>query len=211
MKEMMRYGFILAFICVVAAGLLAMVNALTGPKILAAAQAEEQVALKEVMPLAAKFTVVKPDAAKEILYYKAFDRQDKLIGFVFKASGKGYSSVIETLAGIFLDGKISAIKIISLNETPGLGMRVTEDKFTAQFNQQSSLNLFFVEAITGATISSRAVMNSVMKKAQEIKELIKNDPFDGSTPPTIDTEQRRSVDSAQGHAERTEGESKHDK
>ena len=175
MREMARYGLILAFICVVAAGLLAIVNALTGPKILAAALSEEQAALKEVMPLAAKVTAVKPDAAKEILYYKAFDRQGKLIGFVFKASGKGYSSVIETLTGIFLDGKISAIKIISLNETPGLGMRVTEDNFTGQFSHQNSLNLSSVEAITGATISSRAVMDSVMKKAQEINELIKND------------------------------------
>ncbi|MEI7672956.1 MAG: FMN-binding protein [Deltaproteobacteria bacterium] len=62
-----------------------------------------------------------------------------------------------------------------MNETPGLGMRVTEDKFTNQFNQQNSLDLSSVEAITGATISSRAVTNSVMKKAQEIKELIKHD------------------------------------
>jgi Na+-translocating ferredoxin:NAD+ oxidoreductase subunit G len=175
MKEMARYGFILALICVVAAGLLAVVNTLTSPKILAAAVAEEQAALKEVMPLAVKFTAVKSAVDKEVLYYKAFDNQKKLIGFVFKASGKGYSSAIETLAGIFLDEKISAIKIISLNETPGLGMRVTEDKFTHQFNHQNSLDLSGVEAITGATISSRAVMNSVMKKAQEIKELIKND------------------------------------
>jgi electron transport complex protein RnfG len=174
-KEIARYGLILAFICVIAAGLLAVVNALTGPKILATAAAEEQAALTEVMPLAVKFIAVKPDAAKEILYYKAFDSQDKLIGFVFKASGKGYSSVIKTLAGIFLDEKISAIKIISLNETPGLGMRVTEDKFTGQFNRQNSLDLSSVEAITGATISSRAVIDSVMKKAQEIKALIKND------------------------------------
>jgi Na+-translocating ferredoxin:NAD+ oxidoreductase subunit G len=211
MREMARYGFILAFICVVAAGLLAAVNALTGPKIFAAAQSEEQAALKEVMPLAAKFTAVKPEADKEALYYKAFDNQNKLIGFVFKANGKGYSSIIETLVGIFLDEKISAIKIISLNETPGLGMRVTEGKFINQFSHQNSLDLSSVEAITGATISSRAVINSVMKKAQEIKELIKNDPFDGSTRLTIDTEQRRSVDSAQGHAEQTEGKSKHDK
>jgi len=174
MKEMARYGFILALICVIAAGLLAVVNTLTAPKILAAAQAEEQAALKEVMPLAVKFSAVK-STDKEVLYYQAFDNQEKLMGFVFKAGGKGYSSVIETMAGIFLDGKISAIKIISLNETPGLGMRVKEDQFTAQFNHQDSLDLSGVEAITGATISSRAVMNSVMKKAQEIKALIKND------------------------------------
>ena len=174
MKEIARYGFILAVICVAAAGLLAGVNALTGPKILAAMQAEEQAALKEVMPTAVKFTQVK-SATDTTLYYKAFDNQDKLIGFVFKATGKGYSSVIETLAGVFLDDKISAIKVISLNETPGLGMRVAENKFTGQFNQQDSLDLSGVEAITGATISSRAVIDSVIRKAQEIKELIKDD------------------------------------
>lgn len=173
MREMARYGFILALICVIAAGLLSGVNTLTRPKIIAQAQAEEQSALSEVMPQAIKFTEVKQQ--EETLYYKAFDRQDKLIGFVFKASGKGYSSVIDALAGIFMDGKISAIKIISLNETPGLGMRVTENRFTEQFKGQDSLSLSGVEAITGATISSRAVMDAVMKKARQINELIKNE------------------------------------
>ena len=175
MREMARYGFILALICVVAAGLLAIVNTLTGPKILAASAAEEKAALGEVMPLAAKFSAVKSAGDKEILYYKAVDDQNKLMGFVFKAGGKGYSSVIETLVGIFPDGKISAIKVISLNETPGLGMQVSENKFTGQFKNQDSLSLADVSAITGASISSRAVMDSVIKKAQEIKELIKND------------------------------------
>ena len=173
MKEMVRYGFILALICIIAAGLLAGVNVLTRPKILAQALAEEQTALKEVMPGAVRFSEVK--AGQDILYYKAFDSQDSLIGFVFKASGKGYSSVIETLAGILPDGKINAIKVVSLNETPGLGMRVTEDSFTSQFNNQDALNLSGVQAIAGATISSRAVVDSVVKRAQELKELIKNE------------------------------------
>jgi len=194
-KEMVRYGFILALICVIAGGLLAAVNALTRSKIAAQLKAEEQASVQEVIPSAAKFAEVKSDVDQEILYYKAFDSQNKLIGFVFKASQKGYSSVIETLAGIFLDGKISAIKIISQNETPGLGAKVTEDKFTDQFNNKNSLDLTGVQVIAGATISSRAVINSVMKKAQEIRELIKNGPFD----------------SAQGHTERTEGESQYEK
>jgi electron transport complex protein RnfG len=175
MKEMMRYGFILAFICVVASGLLAGVNALTRPKIIAQAQLEEQAALKEVMPLAVRFQAVKADINKDTLYYKALDSQDKLIGFVFKASQKGYSSTIETLVGISLDDKINAIKVTSQNETPGLGTRVTEEKFKNQFSNQNSLDLMNVSAITGATISSRAVMNSIMKKAAEIKELTKDE------------------------------------
>ena len=168
----------LVFICLVAVGLLGIVNALVDPKVFAAVQFEEQAAFKEVMPLAANFTAIKSSGDKKVLYYKAFDLQGKLIGFVFKANGQGYSSVIETLAGIFPDGRISAIKIISLDETLGLGMRVTEDKFTGQFNQQNSLDLSGVQAITGASISSRAVMNSVMQKAQEIKELINTDKID---------------------------------
>jgi len=173
MKEMIRYGFILALICAIAAGLLAGVNELTRSKIAYQAYAEEQAALKEVMPQAAKFAEVK--SGEEILYYKALDNQDKVLGFIFKAGGKGYSSVIQTLVGIFPDGKISAIKVISQNETPGLGMRVTEKKFTGQFSGQDSLSLSGVQAITGATISSRAVMDSVKKKSAEVMELIKNE------------------------------------
>lgn len=175
MREMVRYGFILALICLVAAGSLAAVNALTRPKILAAALAEENEALNQVMPLASKFTPVKEAGDEKILYYRAFDAQDKLIGYILKAEGKGYSSVIETLAGVFTDGKISAIKIIALNETPGLGMRVAEEGFTGQFKGKDSIDLTGVNAITGATISSKAVMDSVMQKAKEIRELIKND------------------------------------
>jgi electron transport complex protein RnfG len=174
-KEIARYGFILTLICVVAAGLLAGVNALTRPKIIAQAQLEEQAALKEVMPLAVRFEAVKADVNKDTLYYKALASQDKLIGFVFKASQKGYSSTIETLVGIFLDDKINAIKVISQNETPGLGAQISEEKFKNQFSNQNSLDLADVSAITGATISSRAVMNSIMKKAVEIKELTKNE------------------------------------
>lgn len=175
MREMVRYGFILALICLIAAGLLAAVNTLTAPKILAQALAEEQAALKEVMPPAAKFVAIKSDADAETLYYQALDSQDKIIGFVFKASGKGYSSVIQTLVGIDLAGKISAIKVLSQTETPGLGVRITEKKFTDQFRNQDSLDLPGVQAISGATISSRAVIKSIIKKAKEIKELIKNE------------------------------------
>ncbi|MDD5505663.1 MAG: FMN-binding protein, partial [Candidatus Omnitrophica bacterium] len=58
-----------------------------------------------------------------------------------------------------------------------------------------ALRLSGVQAITGATISSRAVIDSVIKKAQELQELIKSGPFA----------------SAQGHAELAAGELKHEK
>jgi electron transport complex protein RnfG len=173
MKEMLRYGAILAFICAVAAGLLSGVNILTRPKILAQAQAEEQAALEEVMPRASRFEEIK--SGEDLLYYKALDSQDNTVGFVFKAAGKGYSSVIETLVGMFADGRINAVKVISLNETPGLGMRVKDDGFTGQFKNRDAMTLAGVQAISGATISSRAVMDSVKRKAKEVMDLINNE------------------------------------
>ena len=173
MKEMIRYGLILSLICVVASASLAAMNSLTKSRIIAQAQAEEEDSLKEVLPQAAHFEPVKKD--DEIIYYKAHDKDGNLIGVAFKASQKGYSSVIETMAGMMKDGTISAIKILSQNETPGLGAGVAEDDFTGRFSNKNVQNLNEVQAITGATISSRAVIDSVKNKAQEIQELIKNE------------------------------------
>ena len=174
MKEMIRYGFILAVICIVAGGLLAGMNSLTKARILAQAQTEEENSLKEVFSEGADFEAVK--SQEEVIYYKALDRQGRLAGVAFKTSGKGYSSIIETMVGMLNDGTITAIKVLSQNETPGLGAQVSESKFTDQFANKSVQALSDVEAITGATISSRAVIDSVEKKAEEIKGLIKDEP-----------------------------------
>jgi electron transport complex protein RnfG len=167
---MLRYGFTLAIICIVASGLLAGVNVLTKSRITSQAQAEEDSSLKEVFPEAAHFEAVK--SGEEIIYYKAQDKEGRMLGAAFRASGKGYSSTIETMAGMFKDGTIKAIKILSQNETPGLGARVAEDSFASRFSNKGLQNLSEVEAITGATISSRAVIDSVKKKAEEIKAMV---------------------------------------
>lgn len=211
----MRYGFILALICLVASASLAVVNSLTRTKILAQAKLEEENSLKEVLPEGVNFEAVK--SGEDTLYYKVYNKDSEFIGIAFKASGKGYSSDIQTMVGMKKDGTISAIKVLNQNETPGLGARVIEvsddttiwdvlrgkkgDRegkrpwFQEQFANKKIPDLKSIQAISAATISSKAVIDSVERKAQEFKELIKNDPFG----------------SAQGHAERTEGESKHEK
>jgi len=169
MREIFKFGFILGTICVVAAGLLAGVNSVTSRKIISQAQAEEESSLRDVLPEASRFEPVKK--GEEVLYYKAIDKEGKLIGVVFKASAKGYSSNIQTITGMLKDGKINAVKVLSQEETPGLGARVSEPEFTVQFKH--TYDFSGVQAITGATISSRAVIESVRKKAEEIRGLIK--------------------------------------
>ncbi|KPK96983.1 MAG: hypothetical protein AMJ95_11505 [Omnitrophica WOR_2 bacterium SM23_72] len=173
MKELIRYGLILGVICVVASASLAVVYSVAQPRIVASALAEEEASLKDVLPEADHFEPVK--ANSDILYYKAFDLNGREIGVAFKAQGKGYSSTIETMVGMSTDGEILAIKVLSQNETPGLGANVIEPDFAARFSQKEIDDLNEVQAVTGATISSRAVTDSVAEKAKEILGLLKDE------------------------------------
>lgn len=171
MKEILKYGIILSIICLIASGLLAGVYALTKPQIDKQAQTEAEAALKEVLPQAISFEPVK--SAEEILYYKGYNKEKKAVGIVFKAIAKGYSSTIETLVGVSNQGKITAIKVINQNETPGLGTRVAEKTFTSQFTDKGAADIPKVSAISGATISSSAVIKSVKEKLEEIQKIAK--------------------------------------
>lgn len=172
MKEVVRYGFILSLICILASASLSLVNSLAKPRIIAQAKAEEENSLKEVLPLADYFEPVK--SGSDIIYYKAYNEDKEFIGVAFKASGKGYSSTVETMVGMTQDGTITAIKILSQNETPGLGVRILEPAFTGQFTDKNMQALKEIQAITGATISSKAVIDSVKIKAETIKAMIKD-------------------------------------
>lgn len=168
MKETIRYGFILGLICFLSSGLLAVVHGVTEEKIALEKEKEINRALKDVMPQAGEF---KPHLKGEaVVYYLAYDASKKLAGFVLKAANKGYSSEIEVLAGLNRNLEITNIKIVSQNETPGLGSRITEPQFTGQFSGKTLESFDQVQAITGATISSGAVIRAVKDKISEFKD-----------------------------------------
>lgn len=173
MNEMTRYALTLSIICAVAAATLSGVNLLTKPRILAQAQAAEETALKDVLPQASRFEPVEKDG--RVVYYKAFDADGNFTDVAFVAEQKGYSSVIRIMAGMSREGVIGSIKVLSQNETPGLGSGITSDEFGGQFSGKTIEGLSAVRAITGATVSSRAVIDSVKNKAGQIAELLKNE------------------------------------
>ncbi|MGE5280475.1 MAG: FMN-binding protein [Deltaproteobacteria bacterium] len=188
-SDFLRYAVILAVICVAAAGLLSAVYGVTQPKIAAQRLAEEEESLKDVYPAAATFEPVTKDDT--ILYYRALDDKRALLGYAFKAVRRGYSSDIVTMAGMTPEGRIVRIEVLSQNETPGLGTRVTEviqketlwdvllrrvkvlvqprPWFQERFDGKDAATLGqTVDAITGATISSSTVIASVKEKALEV-------------------------------------------
>jgi len=171
-NDYFKYTLILAVICFVASALLGAVYSVTNPIILSQQALQEQSGLREVLPEAKSFEAVKE--GENILYFTAFGPGENVLGYVFKASKKGYSSEIATLVGVDQAGVISRVKILSQNETPGLGTRIIEALwFQEQFRGKKSDNLSNgVQAITGATITSRAVISSINEKAKEIMERV---------------------------------------
>lgn len=198
MNNILRFVLVLFLVNLIAASILAGVYYITKPRIEAEERLVREEALREAMPesVGDRFEVVKENG--EIKYWKVFKDSAgvKPRGYVFIAEKYGYSSVIETMVGIKSDGTITGAKVLNQSETPGLGAKIVEsisDKtiikalkdlfskekkieekmppyFTEQFKGVSvrSLDINKIDAITGATISSKAVVDSIREKGAEI-------------------------------------------
>ena len=112
------------------------------------------------------------------------DKKGKIKGYAIIGKGDGFQGKITLLLAIDKKGeKILGIDILQSQETPGLGAKIDEDKFKNRFKNKSIEKLKVVkgkikkkneiEAITGATISSNAVVKIVNNSAELLKEFIK--------------------------------------
>lgn len=171
----LKWTATLLILCLASPGLISVLQRWAQDKVCVRQTCEEFSNLKEVYPSANSFLPVRHN--NKILYYKALDHQKKVLGYVFEASAKGYSGDIVTMAAVDLGGTIVRIKILSQNETPGLGARITEaisgnnarSWFQERFSGKKIESLDrSVDAIAGATVSSKAVIDSIQKRAKEI-------------------------------------------
>ena len=130
-------------------------------------------------------TVKKNNKAKSYNTYKAKNVDGSTIGYVVKAGGQGYADKIELLFGLDKNAeKINAIYILDQKETPGLGNKIVTDKWRNQFKNKptktlevvktGAKNINEIDAITGATISSRSVCNIINSAIKDLKEPLKN-------------------------------------
>jgi Na+-translocating ferredoxin:NAD+ oxidoreductase subunit G len=99
-------------------------------------------------------------------------KEGKLIGYAVNTYSKaGFSGNIKLIAGFKPDGTIINITILEQKETPGLGTKMTEPGFRHQFNDKNPAEFSLkvkkdggaVDAITAATISSRAFCDAVQR------------------------------------------------
>jgi len=164
MKKIAKLSITLSVVTLTSALALSVAFKVTEPKILFQKELAKKQALQEVLPLGKDY-FIEYDQEKEI--WRAYDDEakKKLVAMVVIVKKWGYSSDIETMVGITPGGNITGIKIISHSETPGLGALIADEDsgFEKQFAGKKCKNLSLdkVDAITGATVSSRAVVESI--------------------------------------------------
>jgi electron transport complex protein RnfG len=169
MKRIFGLGLILMLFCVISAALLSWVYLLTKPQIELYARETFNNSLREVLPGAETFKETNKDG--QIVYHGLSN--GTVIGTAFSLAPQGYGGKIKILVGVDKNGKVSGIKILSQNETPGLGANILKPDFLSQFLGKTIKDPIEpkkdIDAITGATISSRAVCRGV-KKALEFDQ-----------------------------------------
>jgi electron transport complex protein RnfG len=170
LKENIKLGLILLLITGVAGLLLGGAYEITKAPIAASIEADKQAALKEILPMADKFDTadVKIDSNKKISEVNIGLTGTEIAGYAIKVAPRGYSGPVEIMVGISADGKVTGIKILSHTETPGLGANAPKAEFSGQYKDKPINNKLEVvkvapskenqiQAITGATITSKAV------------------------------------------------------
>ena len=158
-KDIIKLSIFLAVACALAAGILSVTYVATEGRIQQQKTAELNLALSnECIPGACSIERKKD-------YFIGLDKKRRKLGYAFRVYPKGYGGTIDMVVGIDLKGRVAGIKIISMNETPGLGMKASESKFLRQFTGKTFKSPLKakkdVDSITGATITSQAVSDGV--------------------------------------------------
>ena len=181
-KYILKLSITLLGICLVVSLLLGLVNGITADKIAALQEQAKQESLQAVFPDATfnEIEIGEAQAAAaeeygvELMYiYEVADGS----GYAIEVGPSGFSGTIDMVVGINSDGTVAGISVISNTETAGIGTNVCSDKpnkngvgVLSQFVGMSATadNPFTVnsgsnrvDAISGATVSTKAITSGV--------------------------------------------------
>ncbi|MFO8184285.1 MAG: RnfABCDGE type electron transport complex subunit G [Candidatus Aegiribacteria sp.] len=191
MAEMLKLGLVLMLVALVAAVALGLVNSRTAPMIAEQKEMDKQNAMRQVAENLSPGDSLRFDSLTvEGLEnpYAGVDHELEVvkvsvppdtsrIGYLFIAYGKGYSSTIQTMVGVDAGGTVAGSTILLQQETPGLGANVENpSKLIEHYSGRSAWEIVLakdggdIDAITGSTITSRAVTNSVREGLEAMEE-----------------------------------------
>lgn len=191
-KDILIVAVKLFVITAVAALCLAFVNKITYPVIEKNKIITMQQTQKEVLELATEFEKVDAElieSEENGTYiediYRGLNTGGEVVGYVVSAvSTRGYGGSIKVMVGVTSDLSINRVKISESSETAGLGLKASNPEFIDQYiGRDTSLivkkNILptnkgeDIAAISGATVTSKAVTNAVnlsLEFAKNVKD-----------------------------------------
>lgn len=184
MKLVIHMLATLTLIGVVSGALLSSLNGWAAPKIEANRKAETERAIFVVQKEATKYEKIE---SVDFELYEVFDDSSNSLGYAMPYEGNGFQGKIRLIVGLNKNLKnILGLEVLEQVETPGLGTKVVEKPFTDQFIQLilepevtwvkgvEPSNPNEIQAITGATISSKAIVDIINAGVKRLKSQTKN-------------------------------------
>ena len=160
----------LTLVVLISVSLLLWINSFTSVVVEAQNDAKIKSVLESIFPDLTEFE----ESGEIFIVYEG----DNIAGYTFIATGGGYGGPIDILVGMNPDYTLREIEVLSHTETPGLGNKIIEEPFTEQFVGLRFDEIVLsrdggkIDAITGATISSRAVAEAIQDRMVEIIEIL---------------------------------------
>ncbi|QOX64155.1 FMN-binding protein [Anoxybacterium hadale] len=164
----------LTIACLVSGIILATTYFITHPIAVEKAKMLEEQAMKDLVAEADSFNAVEGQEG-----WFAAEKAGSIIAYIVPSESKGYGGTIKIMVAVSTDGKVIDYNILSMNETPGLGDSAAKDFFRDRIKGKTSDDLIVVkdpsnkenvQALTGATITSRAVTEGVRAAVDEVIE-----------------------------------------
>ncbi len=187
-SEVATPTIVLAVICIAVTLALSSTNLLTAKKIEALAIETQNKAMAKLIE-ADEYAQHTATTSFGNVTYNTAEKDGKTAGLIFVTEANGYGGAISVMTAVDMDGKVIAIEILAADdETPGLGQNVTKPDWYSQFSGlkdditvikggTANTENNEINAVTGATISSRAVTTAVNQALDYAAEIIVKGDF----------------------------------
>ncbi len=152
----------LLIICVFISAVLAFVYQSTYEKAEENLERDMKISIESIFTQGITYSMIEAQSTTDCIIYEV-KKDSVVIGYAANVMSGGFGGDINMMIGFEQNGKIKSVKIIALSETPGLGSRVAEGGYLSQYDGKSGELVIKqdIDAIAGATISSKAVLAGV--------------------------------------------------
>ncbi|MBR5479060.1 MAG: RnfABCDGE type electron transport complex subunit G [Clostridia bacterium] len=171
--KMVKIAVCLLLITAISTALVAVVNEVTKGPIAEQRLAKVNEAMTKVLPAKdyEKLDIADKNLEEIVLeVYAAKDETGNVVGYCVKTAPPGYGGAIEMITGVDMNGVVTGVDIVNMSETAGLGTKTDDEEWLKQYVGKGTDVAVTtsitpaeneVSAVSGATISSKAVTRGV--------------------------------------------------